>query len=102
VGTFNPPIKGQAFTIRVALTSFASDGSFVSNPTISAGDFQVDKDGAGLANLATLPVVNPASSVLVKIALSATEMTADVVTIVGISQASPKAWADFVLSIPTA
>ena len=76
-------------------------GSFKSSPTIAAGDFKVDKDGGGLTNLATLPAVDPAASVLVKVTLSATEMNADVVTIVGVDQTSPKEWADFVLSIPT-
>ena len=77
-------------------------GSFRSSPTLAAGDFKVDKDGAGLNNLATLPTVSPAASVGVLISLSATEMTADVVTIVAIDQTSPKEWADFVVSIPTA
>lgn len=76
-------------------------GSFKSSPTIAAGDFKVDKDGAGLNNLATLPAVDPAASVLVKVTLSATEMNADVVTVVCIDQTNPKEWADFAFSIPT-
>jgi len=98
---YNPPVKGEDFVIRIALTSMATDGSFKSNPTITAGDFSVDKDGGGLTNLNTTPTVDPSGSILVKITLSATEMTADVVTIVGIDQTSPKEWADFALSIPT-
>ncbi len=98
---YNPPVKGEDFVIRVALADMAAAGSFKSSPTIAAGDFKVDKDGGGLTNLATLPTVDPASTVLVKISLSATEMTADVVTLVFIDQTSPKEWADFVLSIPT-
>jgi hypothetical protein len=100
VPSYNPPLKNQAFVVRLSLAS-PSTGSFVSNPTIASGDFKVDKDGAGLTNLATLPVVEPAASVLVKISLSATEMNADVVTVVGIDQTAPKEWGDFVLSIPT-
>ena len=46
--------------------------------------------------------MQPAGSVLVKVSLTANEMDADVVTIVGIDQTTPKQWADFVLSIPTA
>ena len=76
-------------------------GSFKSSPTLASGDFKIDKDGGGLTNLATLPTVSPAASVLVLISLSASEMTADVVTIVCIDQTVPKEWADFVLSIPT-
>ena len=99
---YNPPTRGEDFVIRIALTDMAVAGSYKSSPTIAAGDFKIDKDGAGLNNLATLPAVDPAASVLVKITLSAAEMTADVVTIVGIDQTSTKEWADFVLSIPTA
>lgn len=98
---YNPPNKNEDFIIRIALASMAASGSFQSNPTIAAGDFKVDKDGGGLTNLATLPSVDPASSVLVKITLSSTEMNADVVTLVGIDQTAPKEWADFVVSIPT-
>ena len=98
---YNPPKKNEDLVLRVALSDMASAGSFKSNPTIAAGDWKVDKDGAGLTNLTALPTVNPASTVLVKVELSSTEMNADVVTIVGIDQTSPKEWADFVLSIPT-
>jgi hypothetical protein len=98
---YNPPAKNEDFIIRIALTDMNASASFKSNPTIAAGDFKVDKDGGGLTNLTTLPSVDPAASVLVKVTLSATEMNADVVTLVGIDQTSPKEWADFVLSIPT-
>lgn len=97
---YNPPKRAEDFKVRIALE--AADGTgFKSNPTIAAGDFKVDKDGAGLTNLTTLPTVSPASTVLVLVELSATEMTADVVTVVGVDQTSPKEWLDFVLSIPT-
>lgn len=98
---YNPPVKNEDFVIRIALSDMAAAGSFKSAPTIASGDFKVDKDGGGLTNLTTLPSVDPASSVLVKVTLSSTEMNADVVTIVGIDQTSPKEWADFVMSIPT-
>ena len=98
---YNPPIKGQDFLIRIALENFTAPGEFKSNPTIASGDFKVDKDAGGLTNLDTIPSVSPAASVLVLITLSATEMTADVVTLVCIDQTSPKEWCDFVLSIPT-
>jgi hypothetical protein len=98
---YNPPVKNEDFLIRIALEDYANPGNFKSSPTIAAGDFKVDKDAGGLTNLATLPSVSPASSVLVLITLSATEMNADVVTLVGIDQTSPKEWADIVISIPT-
>src|SRR3990172_1026089 len=98
---YNPPKKNEDFLIRISLEDMANSGSFKSSPTIAAGDFKVDKDAGGLTNLATLPSVSPASSVLVLITLSSTEMNADVVTLVGIDQTSPKEWADFVLCIQT-
>jgi len=98
---YNPPVKNEDFLIRIALEDNSNPGSFKSSPTIAAGDFKVDKDGAGLTNLATLPSVSPAATVTVLITLSATEMNADVVTLVCIDQTNPKEWADFVLSIPT-
>jgi hypothetical protein len=100
-GPYNPPIKNQDFVVRVALCDAATPSRFRSSPTIAAGDFKVDKDGGGLTNLATLPTVDPSGTALVKIALSATEMNADVVTIVGSDQTSPPEWADLVISIPT-
>jgi hypothetical protein len=98
---YNPPVKNEDFLIRISLEDQTLPGSFKASPTIAAGDFKVDKDGGGLTNLTTLPTVSPAASVLVLITLSATEMNADVVTLVCIDQTSPKEWSDFVVSIPT-
>jgi hypothetical protein len=98
---YNPPKKGEDFLIRIALTDTANFGTFKSTPTIAAGDFKVDKDGAGLVNLDTIPAVSPAASVLVLLTLNATEMNADIVTVVGVDQTATKEWGDFVLSIPT-
>ena len=98
---YNPPKKNEDFLIRISLEDYQNPGNFKSNPTIAAGDFKVDKDGGGLTNLSTLPSVSPASSVLVLITLSSTEMNADVVTVVCIDQTTPKEWADLVFSIPT-
>jgi hypothetical protein len=98
---YNPPVKNEDFVLRIPLQDMNNNGSFKASPTIAAGDFKVDKDGAGLTNLTTLPTVEPSGSVLVKVSLSATEMNADVVTLVAIDQTNPKEWADFVLSIPT-
>lgn len=98
---YNPPVKGEDFICRISLASMTVGGSMKSSPTIASGDFKVDKDGGGLTNLNTLPSVDPSGTVLVKITLSATEMTADVVTLVCIDQTSPKEWADFVLCILT-
>ena len=98
---YNPPIKGAAFTFRISLADAATAPSFKASPTLAAGDFKVDKDGAGLVNLATLPTVSPAGSVLVEVQLSATEMDADVVTLVCIDQTATKEWCDMTICIPT-
>ena len=98
---YNPPKKNEDFLVRIELMDMAVAGRFKANPTIAAGDFKVDKDGAGFNNLATLPSVSPAGGVCVLLTLSATEMNADVVTIIGIDQTNPAEWADYGLSIPT-
>lgn len=98
---YNPPVKGEDFIFYLALRNAADGNSFKANPTIAAGDFKVSKDGGALANLTTLPAVEPAASIWVKITLSATEMTADTVAIQAIDQTATKEWADFALCIPT-
>lgn len=98
---YNPPVKGEDFKVRISLEDFANPGRFKSNPTIAAGDFKIDKDGGGLNNLTNLPTVSPAASVLVELSLTATEMNADVVTIVCVDQTATAEWSDLVISIPT-
>lgn len=98
---YNPPVKNEDFKVRISLMDMSNGGRVKSNPTIAAGDFKVDKDGAGLNDLATLPTVSPAAGPLVLIELSSDEMNADVVTIVCKDQTSPPEWADLVISIPT-
>jgi len=98
---YNPPVKNEDFIVYVALVDANDSKSFKSSPTLAAGDFKVSKDGGALTNLATIPAVEPSGSVLVKITLSATEMNADSVVVVGIDQTAIKEWADFILSIPT-
>ena len=98
---YNPPVKGEDFVFRVALTDMNIPGSFKANPTIASGDWKISKDGASLADLTTLPTVEPAGSIWVKIPLSAAEMTADNVAVQGIDQTSPKQWADFAQCILT-
>src|SRR3990167_10717607 len=98
---YNPTAKNQGFKIRMGGESMSSPGSFQVNPTIAAGDFQVDIDGGGYANLATLPSVSPAGSTDILLTLSSAEMNGDVITVTGIDQTSPKEWADFKMPIPT-
>ena len=102
-GLYNPPVKGQDFVFQVSLTDMATSlpGSFLSSPTITSNSFQVSVGGATFSTLATLPVVTPAASIGVLVSLSSAEMNADYVMLKAISTASPKAWADFALSILT-
>ena len=98
---YNPPVKNEEFKMRICLEDYNVPGRFKSSATIAAGDFKVDKDGAGLTNLTTLPSVSPASTKCILIELSATEMNADVVTIVASDQTDPPEWCDWSISIPT-
>lgn len=95
------PKKAVEFIFYVSLVDTANQPDFKSAPTIAAGDFKVSKDGGALANLATLPAVTPAASVMVKVTLSATEMTADNVTVICIDAAGAE-WDDLVINIHTA
>jgi hypothetical protein len=84
----------------VSLVDQADTKKLKSNPTLAAGDVQVSKDGGALANLATLPTVTPASSPLVQVDLSSTEMTADNVSVVFIDVAGAE-WCDLMVNLRT-
>jgi hypothetical protein len=98
---YNPPVKGEDFITYVSVISVAAPSRHQTNPTIATGDFKVAKDGGTLTDLDTLPVVTPTSSKLIKITLSATEMTADNVTVVCSDQTNPPEWADLTFDIVT-
>ena len=98
MATYQPAKRATAWVGYISLVSQADTKLMKSNPTIAAGDFKVSKDGGALANLTTLPSVTPASSVMVKIDLSATEMTADNVTVVCIDAAGAE-WCDLVFNL---
>lgn len=98
---FNPPAKNQDFQIRVTLDDYLTPGRSKVSPTLATGDFKIDKDGGGLNNLATLPTVSPSGTQLVLIQLSATEMNADVVTIVCKDQTTPPEWTDLTICVVT-
>ncbi len=82
----------------ISLVSTASRPDLQANPTIAAGDFQVSTDGSAFTNLDSIPVVTPASGVMVKLTLSIAEMTGDNVTVKCID-ASGGEWDDLMLSI---
>lgn len=98
---YNPPVKGEDFAFDICLEDANTPGRFKANPTLTTGDVKVSKDNGALANLATLPSVSPAGSKIVSGVLSATEMTADKVTVVFSDQTDPPEWADRSLTIIT-
>ena len=73
-------VAGQKVTF-----SLFKAGARIANPTIAAGDFKVDLDGAGQANVATPPTSDAAG--LVTWAPSQAETNADVVTFLGLDAA---------------
>lgn len=72
--------KGVARDFYLPLVTAGSD-DWKTTPTIASGDFKVIKDGGASANNTTLPSESPASSGVVKIPLSATEMNANCIVI---------------------
>jgi hypothetical protein len=74
------PQRGRAYEFSLTLVSTAT-GQLLTAPPLAAGDFRVAKDHGALTTLATLPTVAPAGSVLVRVQLSAAEMTADQVDV---------------------
>lgn len=98
--SYVPPRKNTEYIFYVALPSQAQSNTFQSNPTIASGDFKVSIDGGSLANLTTTPAVTPASSKMVKITLSTSEMNGDNITVIG-SDASGAEWRDIVINIQT-
>jgi hypothetical protein len=98
---YNPPKKNEDFLFRLGLLDCTAPGSFKVTPTLAAGDFKVDIDGAGFNNLGTLPSVSPAGGRAVLVTLSAAEMNGDVITFQAVDQTAPKEWCDVLISIPT-
>lgn len=98
--SYIPPKKNTAYIFYIGLPSQANSNIFQSNPTLASGDAKVSIDGGALANLATLPVVTPASSKMVKVSLSSSEMNGDNITLV-LSDAAGNEWKDVIINIQT-
>lgn len=98
---WNPPTKNQDFEFDVCLEDYVNGGLFKSNPTLAAGDVKISQNNGTLANLATLPSVSPASSRMVRVQVSATEMNTDKVTIIFSDQTAPPEWCDYAITILT-
>ncbi len=98
--TYVTPKINTAFVCYIGLVSQADTKSFQSNPTLATGDAKVSIDGGALNDLATLPDVDPNSSKLVKIALSAAEMNGANIQVV-LSDAAGAEWCDCIINIQT-
>lgn len=86
------PRQNVAYTFSRCLFSTV-DGQFVTNPTIAAGDFVLYQDNVLVGNLTNLPTVAPAGSTLVQFSLTASEMNASRIDIIGQDQAGNE-WGD--------
>lgn len=92
------PKKNVAYEFSISLVDSGAAGSFKANPTIAAGDFKVSTDNGAFANLTTLPVVDPAGSIIVKINLSQSEMNGDKILVQCIDAAGAE-WSDVLIFI---
>lgn len=96
---YSDPKRGTAY--RFTLSLFArSDNQIKTAPTLAAGDVKVSKDNGATANITTLPSEAPASSGILQVDLSATEMTADLVTVI-FRDAAGAEWNDVAVHIAT-
>jgi hypothetical protein len=99
MATFVPPKRATAF--KFSLSLFArSDNQIKITPTLAAGDVKVSKDFGATANISTLPSEAPASSGILTVDLSGTEMTADIVTVI-FRDAAGAEWNDVAVHIAT-
>lgn len=92
------PLKNQAYEFYLGLGDILNPDEFVANPTIAAGDFQISIDGSVFVNLDTLPIVEPAGSIMVKVSLSASEMNGEKVNVKA-DDASGNEWQPAIISI---
>ena len=100
--SYIPPKKATELIFYLGLPSAGTSGTFQINPTLAVGDVKVSKDGGALANITTLPTVEPASSKMVKVTLSASEMDADNIAVVFSDQTATDEWQETIVNIHTA
>ena len=101
MATMVPAQKNVEYIFYTGLVSQADTKLLQNNPTLAAGDVLVSTDGGATSNLDTLPAVTPASSDMVKVTVSATEMNGDN-TIIVFSDAAGSEWCDKLICIQTA
>lgn len=98
--SFVTPKKNTQYIFYISLVSQADANLFQVNPTLAVGDVKVSTDGGAEANIATLPVVTPATTKRVKVILSAAEMNGDNVSVT-FSDVAGAEWADLTINIQT-
>jgi hypothetical protein len=94
------PAWGVSYRFSRGLYDAGNPGAFRFNPTIVPGDFTISKDNGPFVTLTHLPIVSPARSVLVLFRLTAAEMTAAHIAVLGIDQAGGE-WTQFLEHITT-
>lgn len=94
---YSDPKRATAYRFTVSLFA-RSDNQIKITPTLAAGDVKVSKDNGATANITTLPAESPASSGILQVDLSATEMTADLVTVI-FRDAAGAEWNDVAVNI---
>lgn len=98
MATTVPPKKNVAYSFEVALASQVNTDIFKTTPTLAAGDVTVSKDGGAFTNIGTLP--QHISDGVLTVALTATEMNADRITIL-FNDAAGNEWQDLLVTIHT-
>ena len=98
--SYVPPKKNSEYIFYVSLNPQANSRILQVNPTLAAGDAKVSTDGGAVGNLATLPSVDPAGSVFVKVTVSAGEMNGDN-TKIWLHDVAGNEWCDLAINIPT-
>lgn len=94
---YSDPKRATAYRFTLSLYA-RSDNQIKTAPTLAAGDVKVSKDNGATANITTLPAETPASSGILQVDLSATEMTADLVTVI-FRDAAGAEWNDVAVNI---
>lgn len=91
---------GAQFVFYTGLVSQADTKLLQVNPTIAAGDFKISIDGGAFANLTNLPAVTPAGGRMVKIILSAAEVSGTNLIVQCVDAAGTE-WCDTFFNIQT-
>jgi len=94
-----PPKRGEAYNFEVALVDQSDIDVFKTSPTLAAGDVLVSKDGGATSNISSLPTEIGSTGIL-KVTLTAAEMTADRVAVLFHDQTGDE-WQDLLVTIQT-